>query len=66
VEVECLELGHSWGTPPLELLVVPLGPWVFWFRWLIHGPLWVGCLGYVCGLDGCFSGDKDLTSGHLG
>jgi hypothetical protein len=26
----------------------------------------MGYLVYVCGLDGCFSGGKDLTSGRLG
>jgi hypothetical protein len=28
--------------------------------------MWVNCLGYMRGWDGCFSGGKDLTSGRLG
>jgi hypothetical protein len=59
----------SWRAPPLGLLVVPLGPRVFWLLWLLRRTLWmvgVECLGYVCGLDDCLSNGGDLLSGRFG
>jgi hypothetical protein len=37
----------SWRAPPLGLLVVPLGPRVFWLLWLLHEARWM-VVGGLC------------------